>query len=74
MKAYNLDNMKISLQEAAQHLRGRDILQIAAIEQLDQSTVRSYLKGNITKPAIGKAILSRCREILIKRNIESKAA
>ncbi len=68
MKPYNLKNLSIGLQEMAKDIKGKDITRIAVIENIDQSTVRQYLKGNIAKPAIGKAILDRCREIIVSRS------
>lgn len=68
MKPYNLKKLSNGLREAAQQLKGKDITQIAAIEHVDQSTVREYLKGNIAKPALAKAILDRSLQVLVERN------
>jgi hypothetical protein len=68
MKPYNLKNLSDGLQEQAQYIKGQDIINIAAAERISTSTVREYLKGNITTPAIGKAILDRCRAIGIAKN------
>ncbi len=68
MKSYNLENLKKGLQENAQFIKGQDITDIATIERINPTTVRTYLKGEVTIPSLGKAILNRCREILISRN------
>ena len=73
MEPYNLKHLSTGLQEAAKDIRGKDITRIAAVEQIDQTTVREYLKGHIAKPAMGKAILGRCREILIARTHDMAA-
>lgn len=72
---YNIKNLSDGLQELASQLKGTDITEIAALEQLHVNTVRAYLKGenNITTPAVGKAILDRGRKIVIKREQGSSA-
>lgn len=67
MKSYNLKNLTDGLQEQAPYIKGQDIVKIAAAEDISPSTVREYLKGKVTTPAIGKAILDRCREIQLGR-------
>lgn len=69
MKPYNLKNLQEGLQEQAAFIKGKAILDIAHIEKIDPATVRTYLKGKVTTPAIGQAILKRCREILIAKNV-----
>ena len=63
MKPYNLKNLSDGLQEQASQISANDILKISAAEELSPTTVRKYLKGEIAHPAIGQAILNRCREI-----------
>jgi hypothetical protein len=67
MKPYNLKNLEAGLQEMASQVKGNEIVAIAGAEHLDPTTVRKYLKGIVTTPAIGKAILDRCRTIVIAR-------
>lgn len=74
MKSYNLKNLIAGLQEAAQDIKGQDIIDIASIEHISPSTVREYLKGNVTTPSIGKAILDRCRALLIEKNVSTAQA
>ena len=74
MKPYNLKNLSAGLQEMAQFIKGQDIVRIAAAEGISPSTVREYLKGNITTPAIGKAILERSRALIIEKENAAAAA
>lgn len=67
MKGYNIKNLEAGLCEIAQQIKGHEINKLAVLEMLDPSTVRIYLKGKVTTPAVGKAILDRARKIIIDR-------
>lgn len=71
---YNFKNLSEGLQELGAQLKGTDITEIAALELIHVNTVRNYLKGDITTPAIGKAIIDRGRKLLIKKQSLSTAA
>jgi len=68
MKAYDLKNLEAGLQELAQSIKGQDIVTIAFLEKIDPVTVRRYLAGKVTVPALGKAILDRGRNLLLEKN------
>ncbi len=55
------------LQELAQQIAPGDIITIAAMEMVDTTTVRRYLKGNVAIAALGKSILANGRGLLLQR-------
>lgn len=68
MEPYNMELLRRGLQDLAVELKGNDILKVAALESIADSTVRGYLKGKITYPAVAKAIIERGRAVLIEKN------
>jgi hypothetical protein len=67
MKPYNLKQLEAGLQEIAKDIKGQDIINVAAAERIAPTTVRQYLRGIVATPAIGKAILGRCRALIIEK-------
>jgi len=48
-------------------IRGKDVMSIALQEHVGINTVYTYLKGDISIPALGASILNRCNAILAKK-------
>lgn len=67
MEAYNLQNLAKQLSQFDGKVKGQSIVNIAAAEGVSPSTVREYLKGNVTIGALGKSILDRCRKMKIQK-------
>lgn len=73
MKRYDINKLEKELDEVSNLVSGKEIQEIAHYEQVDQSTVRRYLDGRISIPALAEAILHRAYDIVERRKKEQKA-
>jgi len=67
MKQYDLEDLKAKLKELDTKITPSERAIIAGFEQCSTVTVSTYLKGNITVPALADAIIDRANEILKKK-------
>lgn len=61
---YNMGKMRKGLHKLKDKLSASDVMQIAIDEQCSDRTIRTYLAGMVSVPALGQAIINRAEYIL----------